>query len=979
MEYFDPNEDDSWMMDVEIPSGLMDMPTPSATRKRSHDDVEPDEEEEEEEEDEMQGGGLFSFDIRHGEMPQRWRNVVHKTRHSARLQQARDVRDGDQLGYEMSEAVRKALVSVVELHPNLRVSDRIHFTMQANAFSQKTNRCFQSTQFRVSEIGEGEEASSRYATYMKQLARQLNSSQSFSPGDDFALDVTTIRMPEEGGRLKKYDVAKAKVRGIHKKSRIVIKNDDVLCYTRVVVTMKAYCEEKSREFPESSYDSLRRGFPCQKRLALALAERAGISTTEPCGWDELQKIQDALTPLYQIKVLQIGRPHMIVFKGPKAPRQIRLVLEDGHYDGCTSFAGMFNTSYYCDDCDKGYGKNDYGHHPCAGRRCPSCHEFLCADYAIAKETRGGGGFVRPSVPCNLCHRDFFGQLCMTQHLVAPNRGKTVCDKRKKCPHCCKAYDVKYGRNGARKGRPHRCGFAECKYCEKVVELTEHQCFIQKVKRSDDDPKTKWVPLDQVGLRGTIGKPKKGNIQVERDPPLFVYADYEAMTNAEGIQEAVLVGYETGESDECVLIRGSDCTARFIEELEGLAVDQDGDDRNVIVVFHNLKGYDGMFLLQHMYAEKREVTRMVPVGVKVLSFTSDRLCFKDSLCFLPFSLASFSETFGLTELHKGFFPHLFNTQEHQDYRGPIPPRHTYDPEGMSETKRLEFDAWYDARVAENYVFDLVVDMSKYCESDVKLLKASCSKFVEEFRRYATFDPMEKCLTIASACNRYWRKWHLASKTVAVKPFNGWKGVQPLQAVASREWLSYQNHLLRGRNDVEAPDHIRHAFNGGEVRIENMLVDGVDASQITVYEFNACFFHGCLTCFPHQRYKTSRRRGDRTLQECFEATKTKKSRLEAAGWMVRSMWECQWKRDKEMATGSFKAWLERWETVTPLEPRDAFFGGRTNAVRLHHHSEDGETIHYQDVTSLYPWVNKYSCYPIGHPSIITEFDDAQDLRD
>lgn len=31
--------------------------------------------------------------------------------------------------------------------------------------------------------------------------------------------------------------------------------------------------------------------------------------------------------------------------------------------------------------------------------------------------------------------------------------------------------------------------------------------------------------------------------------------------------------------------------------------------------------------------------------------------------------------------------------------------------------------------------------------------------------------------------------------------------------------------------------------------------------------------------------------------------------------------------------------------------------------------GEQIHYVDVTSLYPWVNKTATYPVGHPQIIT----------
>ena len=43
------------------------------------------------------------------------------------------------------------------------------------------------------------------------------------------------------------------------------------------------------------------------------------------------------------------------------------------------------------------------------------------------------------------------------------------------------------------------------------------------------------------------------------------------------------------------------TTPFFDWLEELALDQDRDDQNVIVLFHNLKGYDGMFILQHCYA------------------------------------------------------------------------------------------------------------------------------------------------------------------------------------------------------------------------------------------------------------------------------------------------------------------------------------------------------------------------------------------
>ena len=63
------------------------------------------------------------------------------------------------------------------------------------------------------------------------------------------------------------------------------------------------------------------------------------------------------------------------------------------------------------------------------------------------------------------------------------------------------------------------------------------------------------------------------------------------------------------------------------------------------------------------------------------------------------------------------------------------------------------------------------------------------------------------------------------------------------------------------------------------------------------------------------------------------------------------------------------LRSFDLVAPLEPREAFFGGRTGAMALHAVAGEGEEIRYVDITSLYPWVNKNCPYPIGHPQIIT----------
>ena len=199
--------------------------------------------------DVQEGGALFEFSLSEGSMPRRWKNVVNKTRFTSRLVQHRDATPSDQLGQELTNALQKVLITVVSTEKGLHARDKVHFTMQSSAFSTKSNHCFQSTQF---EVGELRESSVRFTDYLAQLARQLNSSQSFSSGDEFELGVTTIQMPREGGTRKKYDVVKAVVRHIHKRCVVKINNQDDSCCARALVTMRAYVDEKSGDFPQTS-------------------------------------------------------------------------------------------------------------------------------------------------------------------------------------------------------------------------------------------------------------------------------------------------------------------------------------------------------------------------------------------------------------------------------------------------------------------------------------------------------------------------------------------------------------------------------------------------------------------------------------------------------------------------------------------------------------------------------------------------------
>ena len=51
------------------------------------------------------------------------------------------------------------------------------------------------------------------------------------------------------------------------------------------------------------------------------------------------------------------------------------------------------------------------------------------------------------------------------------------------------------------------------------------------------------------------------------------------------------------------------------------------------------------------------------------------------------------------------------------------------------------------------------------------------------------------------------------------------------------------------------------------------------------------------------------------------------------------------------------------IKPLDPRDAFYGGRTENTAIHVTRKMG----YVDVRSLYPFVCKYGKDTIGHPRV------------
>ncbi|KAF4529260.1 hypothetical protein B566_EDAN017701 [Ephemera danica] len=162
--------------------------------------------------------------------------------------------------------------------------------------------------------------------------------------------------------------------------------------------------------------------------------------------------------------------------------------------------------------------------------------------------------------------------------------------------------------------------------------------------------------------------------------------------------------------------------------------------------------------------------------------------------------------------------------------------------------------------------------------------------------------------------------------------------------------------------------------GNIRVDGYLEKN---GEKHVFEFNGCYFHGCQQCYGNQEYMShGENSAIRTATLRRLQTEANVKKLRDAGYKVTVMQECKFRKQMQDNEN-----MRKYVTNHPLVPkiklcvRDAFFGGHTNAIQLYHRVEPGEKILYLDVRSLYPYINKYKKYPVGHPSVFVGQDCPQ----
>ena len=220
-------------------------------------------------------------------------------------------------------------------------------------------------------------------------------------------------------------------------------------------------------------------------------------------------------------------------------------------------------------------------------------------------------------------------------------------------------------------------------------------------------------------------------------------------------------------------------------------------------------------------------------------------------------------------------------------------------------------------------------------DVNVLRVCCLKFPEISREIADGRcPFAASTTIAGLCNKFWRMQILKQNQTGLLPSNS----SHTQGLPSRKAVQLLSYLSQKLNF-----NIQHYYNGEEIRVGGLSVDGYYAPEKTVFEFYGCFFHGCQTCFNKTTIQPLR---GITMAELYQETMQREERLLQSSLVAKivGIWEHEYD-DMIKNSENFRLFCSSPDSTLPSMPfnlRDAFYGGRTNAFKLYHlvDHNDGE---------------------------------------
>jgi len=455
---------------------------------------------------------------------------------------------------------------------------------------------------------------------------------------------------------------------------IPVINKDNTCAIRAVILAVAFEKTKDKNLHEIErkkntlvFNKLTRPKSSLLQKEVLKVMKACYIPDKPCGIKEFQ-LMEIFFKYYQINIIKNDGvlDKEPLYRGPPNRKQIYINYTESHYNVIKYIKKFFKCKYFCGNCKTKY--NNIRDHYCKFK-CNKCNREKCENHEL---------HICPS-----CNVECNSQNCLKFHLLymcKVENNCTKCNNFKRKIHVCSEEQEKF-----------------CKNCKLVVNI-DHRCYIL----TEDEKASKKENKGYYGL---------------------IWFDYEAY-QFEGKHTANLIVADklcksclsnTTCTSNCGLYtfynNTSFCEWLFSEK-----------HKNYTAIAHNAQGYDGIFLMNHIVKTMTSENSMPSVilrGTKILTLSYKTIKLIDSYSFIPMSLEKFPSTFGLKEIKKGFFPHLFNTVENQNYVGPIPEASFFAPDFFSENKRKEFESWYHEQ--RNYLYVFQHELLEYCKSDVQLQK------------------------------------------------------------------------------------------------------------------------------------------------------------------------------------------------------------------------------------------------------------------
>nr|CAD2188351.1 unnamed protein product [Meloidogyne enterolobii] len=548
--------------------------------------------------------------------------------------------------------------------------------------------------------------------------------------------------------------------------------------------------------------------------------------------------------------------------------------------------------------------------------------------------------------CSGCEKEFNNEDCYNYHLDSK-----FCNNSKKCNKCGVVWNVHLNTTAGRKG--HVCSENYCNKCC-IFHDPKRGCFIapliQKKKKM-----YRIVAFDLETMQHNIVNNKRFHqpnfIAVKITCPLCITNEYNTDCNICGKFKTITFSLKPFTKTK---VDKQNVSSYPLTDFIDWILTSEHDT----IAFSHFGGRFDMILVFKALFVRKMNPDMIKKGnklyeMKIKNRKGCSIIFRDSFNLMPMPLASLVPAFSLNVQDKPFFPHMANRPENYG-KLIFPEKEDYLVRGMMPEKHKLFEQWFE--INKYTPFQLEEQLAAYCTNDVEILIGALLTFQTEFKNISNgFDVLRESMTIASACMKHFRLNHLKPMHLGIVPERGYDNAdnQSLLALRFLKWYEEKNNVI-----------VRTAHSkNGEKRIGSYRLDGWIEKEKLGIEINGCCWHGCKNCYTDKNFILP---NGKTAEKQRELDKKRLEIIKGLGVKVKVYWECDIRKmlsvDIEMRR-SFK----KYQDDGPINIRSAFYGGRTGPLKLFHRAEPGQKISYFDVTSLYPFINVSTIYPIGHPEV------------